>query len=111
MQEMQRHPDSGYKLLFETDQLTDESKIIVLQHHERFDGKGYPKKLRGEDIHIYGRICTIADVFNALTTDRPYKRKMQPFEALKLMRERMIHHFQKDLFERFVLLFNAASHA
>ena len=109
MNEMQKHPSSGYKLLLETNQLTDESKIIVLQHHERFDGAGYPKRLRGQDIHIYGRICAIADVFDALTTDRPYRQKMKPFDALKLMREQMIHHFQKDLFERFVLLFKAPS--
>ncbi|MCX5856178.1 MAG: HD-GYP domain-containing protein [Deltaproteobacteria bacterium] len=107
MNEMRRHPTAGFKLLFDTNQLTDESKIIVLQHHERIDGTGYPKKLRGSEIHIYGRICAIADVFDALTTDRPYRQKMNPFDALKLMRDEMIHHFQKDLFERFVLLFIA----
>jgi HD-GYP domain-containing protein (c-di-GMP phosphodiesterase class II) len=109
MQEMKRHPASGYKLLLETNQSTDESKIIVLQHHEKMDGTGYPQRLAGEQIHIYGRICAIVDVYNALTTDRPYKPRMQAFDALKLMREQMIHHFQKDLFERFVLLISAAS--
>jgi len=109
MQEIKRHPDSGYRLLHKTNQLTDESRIIVLQHHEKFDGTGYPKRLIGQEIHIYGRICAIVDVFNALTTDRPYKRRMQPFDALNLMREQMIHHFQKDLLERFVLLVKAAS--
>lgn len=105
MHEMRRHPALGYKLLHETNQLTEESKTIVLQHHERPDGTGYPKGLRGNEIHIYGRICAIADVYNALTTDRPYRKKMTPFEALKLMRDEMLHHFQKDLFEQFVLLF------
>jgi HD-GYP domain-containing protein (c-di-GMP phosphodiesterase class II) len=104
MREMRRHPFLGFKLLDETNQLTDESRIIVLQHHERADGKGYPKGLRGQDIHIYGRICAIADVYNALTTDRPYRKKMTPFEGLTIMREEMIHHFQKDLFEQFILL-------
>lgn len=105
MHEMRRHPALGYKLLHETNQLTEESKTIVLQHHERPDGTGYPRGLRGNEIHIYGRICAIADVYNALTTDRPYRKKMKPFEALKLMRDEMLHHFQKDLFEQFVLLF------
>jgi HD-GYP domain-containing protein (c-di-GMP phosphodiesterase class II) len=104
MNEMRRHPSLGFKLLNETSQLTDESKIIVLQHHERNDGKGYPKGLRGNEIHIYGRICAIADVYNALTTDRPYRKKMTPFDGLRLMSEEMIHFFQRDLFERFVLL-------
>ena len=107
MQEMRRHPSLGFKLLHETKQLTEESKIIVLQHHERFDGKGYPKGLRGKDIHIYGRICSIADVYDALTSKRPYRRMLPPFEALKIMHDEMIDHFQKDLFQKFVMLFKA----
>lgn len=107
MKEIRRHPSLGFKLLHDTRQLTDESKIIVLQHHERVDGTGYPKGLRGDDIHVYARLCSIADVYDALTSDRPYRKKMAPFHALKLMREEMMHHFQRDLFERFVLLFRA----
>ena len=107
MREMRRHPALGFKMLFETNQLTEESKTIVLQHHERDDGTGYPKGLRGNEIHIYGRICAIADVYDALTTDRPYRKKMKPFDALKLMQDKMLNHFQADLFERFVLLFKS----
>jgi HD-GYP domain-containing protein (c-di-GMP phosphodiesterase class II) len=108
MRDMRRHPALGYKLLYETNQLTAESKTIVLQHHERADGGGYPKGLRGNEIHIYGRICAIADVYDALTTNRPYRNKMKPFDALKLMHSEMLHHFQKELFERFVLLFKGS---
>jgi HD-GYP domain-containing protein (c-di-GMP phosphodiesterase class II) len=105
MQEMKRHPSLGYKLLHETRQLTEEAKTIVLQHHERVDGSGYPKGLRGGDIHVYGRLCSIADVYDALTSDRPYRKKMPPFAALKIMQDEMIHHFQKDIFQTFVLMF------
>jgi HD-GYP domain-containing protein (c-di-GMP phosphodiesterase class II) len=105
MRQIRRHPQLGFKLLQDTRQLTDESKIIALQHHERVDGAGYPKGLRGNDIHVYARICSIADVYDALTSDRPYRKKMTPFDALKLMHAEMTHHFQRDLFERFVLLF------
>jgi HD-GYP domain-containing protein (c-di-GMP phosphodiesterase class II) len=105
MREMRRHPGLGFTLFKDTRQLTEESRIIVLQHHERFDGRGYPKGLRGQDIHIYARICAIADVYDALTSNRPYRKPMAPFDALKLMREEMINHFQKDLFEKFVMLF------
>ena len=104
-EQLRRHPDLGYKILLETDQLTDECKKIVMQHHERFDGTGYPLKLKGDDIHLYGRICSVADVYDSLTSDRPYRQKIPPFSALKLMKEEMIAHFQKDLFEQFVLLF------
>jgi HD-GYP domain-containing protein (c-di-GMP phosphodiesterase class II) len=107
MQEMRRHPSLGFKLLHETRQLTEEAKTIVLQHHERIDGSGYPKGLHGGDIHVYGRICSIADVYDALTSDRPYRKKMQPFAALKIMQDEMIHHFQNDLFQKFVMMFKA----
>ncbi len=108
MDQMRQHPDLGHKILLETRQLTDECKKIVLQHHERFDGTGYPNRLKGKDIHLYGRICSIADVFDALTSDRPYRQKLGVFPALKIMRDEMIEHFHKDLFERFVLLFSKA---
>ena len=95
---MRRHPALGFKLLHETRQLTEEAKTIVLQHHERVDGTGYPKGIRGGDIHIYGRICSIADVYDALTSDRSYRKKLLPFAALKIMQDEMIHHFQKTCF-------------
>jgi HD-GYP domain-containing protein (c-di-GMP phosphodiesterase class II) len=102
MREIRRHPSLGFKVLHEARQLTRESKTVVLQHHERDDGMGYPGKLRGKEIHLYGKICAIADVYDALTTDRPYRARMRPYDALALMKNEMIDHFQKDLFEKFV---------
>jgi response regulator RpfG family c-di-GMP phosphodiesterase len=99
------HPDLGYKILTETKHLTEECRIIVLQHHERQDGNGYPQRLTGEAIHLYGRICSIADVYDALTADRSYQKKMDTFGALKLMKEKLLNHFHQDLFEKFVMLF------
>ncbi len=58
---------------------------LVGQHHERFDGSGYPKGLRKNDIHPFGAILSICDVFDSLTIDRPYRSKVSSFEALKLM--------------------------
>ena len=106
MDEMRKHPSLGFELLNETKQINDESRLIVLQHHERADGTGYPQKMRGNEIHIYGRICSVADVFDALVSKRPYKKKLEPFEALKVMKNEMLDHFHKDIFEKFVLLFN-----
>ena len=105
MQEMRRHPSMGFKLLNETKQINEENRMVVLQHHERANGMGYPQKLRGEEIHIYGRICSVADVFDALISKRPYKKKLESFEALKIMKEEMIAHFHKEIFDKFVLLF------
>jgi HD-GYP domain-containing protein (c-di-GMP phosphodiesterase class II) len=107
--EMRTHPEQGFKILSEADQLSEECKVIVMQHHERYDGTGYPLGLKGDNIHLYGRICSIADVFDALTSERPYKTKLNPFAALKLMKEEMINHFQKEIFEEFVCLFKSSS--
>jgi HD-GYP domain-containing protein (c-di-GMP phosphodiesterase class II) len=102
---MRKHPGMGFKLLTDTKQINDESRLIVLQHHERHNGTGYPRRMRGEDIHVYGRICSIADVFDALVSKRPYKEQLKPFEALKIMKDEMLDHFHKEIFEKFVLLF------
>jgi HD-GYP domain-containing protein (c-di-GMP phosphodiesterase class II) len=99
------HPDHGYAILSETNQLTEECKIIVVQHHERQDGSGYPQRLRGDEIHDYGRICSIADVYDALTAERSYKKKLDTFSALKVMKEQLLDHFHQEIFEKFVLLF------
>jgi HD-GYP domain-containing protein (c-di-GMP phosphodiesterase class II) len=105
MAQMKKHPAAGFRIMQDTGQLTNECIKIVLQHHERYDGTGYPQGLSGKEIHVYGRICSIADVFDALTTERPYRKKLDPFQALMIMKNEMVHHFQKDLFEQFVMLF------
>lgn len=105
MAQMRRHPEFGYDILTKTNQLTEECRTIVLHHHERYEGNGYPLGLKGDDIHLYGRICSLADVYDALNSDRPYRNGLGPFAALKVMKEEMINHFQKDLFEKFVLMF------
>lgn len=104
MKVMHNHPAFGFKILQNAHQLSEECKTIVLQHHERYDGTGYPKQLRGEEIHLYGKICALADVFDALTSNRPYRKKMDLFDALILMKKEMINHFQKDLYEKFVFM-------
>jgi len=76
-----------------------------MQHHEREDGSGYPRGLKGDQIHTYGRVCCIADVYDALTAERSYKAKLSSFEALKLMKEKMLNHFQKIFSRNVVLLF------
>lgn len=101
---MRKHPEYGYEILAQTNQLTEECRTIVLHHHERYDGSGYPLGLKGDDIHLYGRLCSLADVYDALKSDRPYRNGLGPFAALKIMKEEMLSHFQKELFEKFVLL-------
>ena len=104
-QVMRDHPSKGNKLLADAKQLTRECGVIVMQHHEREDGSGYPLRLSHDEIHLYGRICSIADVYDALTSTRAYKKKLPPFDALAVMKNEMFHHFNRELFGSFVTLF------
>ena len=71
--EMRRHPDIGYDMIRSIEFLNTPA-AIVLSHQERFDGKGYPRGLRGEEIHIGARIFAVADTLDAMTSDRPYRK-------------------------------------
>jgi len=103
---IKNHPQEGYELLKKFNKLTMEAKVIVLQHHERFDGNGYPKGLKGDKIHLYSKICCIADVFDALTSKRTYKKALSSFKALKIMKEEMQNEFDPLFFKKFVILFS-----
>jgi HD-GYP domain-containing protein (c-di-GMP phosphodiesterase class II) len=103
---MRKHPYEGYKLLEKYNSLTDEAKYIVMEHHERHDGRGYPRKLQGGQIHLYSKICCIADVFDALTSRRPYKKPHTSFHALQIMKNEMYDEFDPDFFSKFVFLFS-----
>ena len=104
-QHIKTHPYMGYKILQDAKALKEESRIIVLQHHENYDGTGYPNRLKARDIHEYARICSIADVFDALTTDRVYKKAIGAFDALRLMKNEMLLNFDAEIFKVFVQLF------
>ncbi len=81
-QQMQCHPETGRDLLNHTDlTFLKAAGIIASQHHERWDGKGYPEGLVGENIHIFGRIVAIADVFDALLNERIYKKAWNPADV------------------------------
>jgi putative two-component system response regulator len=74
---------------------------MVRGHHERWDGRGYPDRLAGEDISLSARITCVADVFDALTTDRPYRPAFGADEAMAMMVANSGKMFDRDLFARF----------
>jgi len=76
-------------------------EIIAMSHHERWDGKGYPKGLRKENIPIFGRICAVADVFDALTSKRPYKEAFSNEKALKILSEESGTHLDPKIVKVF----------
>jgi putative two-component system response regulator len=76
-------------------------QVIALQHHEKWDGSGYPNGLAGKNIHIFGRIVMILDVFDALMSERPYKKAFPLEETMRIMREGGGTFFDPDLFALF----------
>lgn len=71
--QIKTHPKTGYDLIQQSRELPEASAQIALQHHERYNGQGYPRKLTGFHIHEYARIAAIADVFDAMTSEKPYR--------------------------------------
>ena len=99
---MKTHTIIGAQILDNSDSpLLHVGKIIALSHHEKWDGHGYPYGLRGEQIPLPGRICAVADVFDALTSKRPYKEPYSNDEALKIMRDGRGTHFDPRILDIF----------
>ncbi len=99
---MRRHPEIGAEIIGKhTDPLLDAARTIALTHHERFDGSGYPSALTGEDIPLFGRIVAIADVFDALMSQRPYKPALPIEETRVVMSRSTGTHFDPRLMATF----------
>lgn len=99
--EIKRHPVYGKECLADVPAVPDESKLIVFQHHENFDGTGYPAKIAGDTISPLARIVTIADVFDALTTKRSYHSAITPAEAINTMFGMQPGKFDPEIFKSF----------
>ena len=101
--EIQRHAEIGHMILSGSgSELLELAATIALNHHERWDGAGYPRGLKGEAIPIEGRIAAIADVFDALTSDRPYRPAMSLGEALGILRGGRGTHFDPAVLDAFL---------
>lgn len=95
---MRRHPQIGAEIIGEHDSsLLKSARIISMTHHEKWDGSGYPNQLRGEEIPLIGRIVSVVDVFDALTSDRPYKKAWSVEEAVNLLQRESGRHFDPEL--------------
>jgi HD-GYP domain-containing protein (c-di-GMP phosphodiesterase class II) len=75
---------------------------VAGQHHEKYDGNGYPNGLVGEEIALFARICKVTDVYDALTTHRSYKKALSPFDALVVMRKQMESEFDLEILGKFI---------
>ncbi|MBL9106512.1 MAG: two-component system response regulator [Myxococcales bacterium] len=99
---MKGHAEIGYRILVGSDASPLKmAATIAYTHHEKWDGNGYPRGLRGEEIPLHGRIAAVADVFDALTSARPYKPAWKLEDALELMRTNRGAHFDPNLVDAF----------
>ncbi|MBL8489405.1 MAG: HD-GYP domain-containing protein [Rhodocyclaceae bacterium] len=95
------HPEEGHKLLLEGRNILGTTLDVCLHHHEKMDGSGYPHRLPGDQISLFARMGAVCDVYDAVTSNRPYKSGWDPAESLKRMAE-WKGHFDDTIFQAFV---------
>ncbi len=99
---MKTHSNLGYQMLkHSTRPILKAAALVAKEHHEKWDGSGYPQRKSGEDIHIFGRITALADVFDALGSDRCYKKAWKDEDIFALLKEQSGKHFEPKLIELF----------
>ncbi len=100
---MQQHTIMGARILGDSrSELLKAGEVIAISHHEQWNGNGYPNGLKGEDIPIMGRICAVADVFDAVTTKRPYKKAMPNEAACEIVKNKRGSHFDPQVVDLFL---------
>ncbi|MDE3069296.1 MAG: HD domain-containing protein [Acidobacteriota bacterium] len=106
---VETHAEEGYRLLHRSSSsILEMAATIALSHHERWDGSGYPRGLAREEIPIEGRIVAVTDVFDALTSDRVYRKAYSIEEAVALMRDQRGRHFDPELLDAFLEVIGAS---
>lgn len=100
--EIKRHTQYGYDMLANVDGISHEVKEVIRDHHERINGSGYPGRLKQAEIGLFSRIVMIADVFDAMTSDRIYKQGATPYEAIKVIRSMSGFLFDPEVTKAFL---------
>ena len=99
---MRKHVEYSRTILEQTHGITDTAITLAAQHHERVDGTGYPLGLKGEEISYYAKAVAIADVYDAMTSNRCYQENYLPTEVLKKLYEWSSYHYDRTLVEQFI---------
>jgi putative nucleotidyltransferase with HDIG domain len=99
---IKQHPEAGYQILRRSDQANAMALDVCRHHHEKIDGTGYPQGLSGDQISLYARMGAICDVYDAVTSNRPYKRGWCPSESIHKMAGWCGSHFDERIFQAFV---------
>lgn len=100
--EMKKHTAFAADILADTQDISDTSRRVAMEHHEKFDGSGYHSKLSGKDINYFARIAAVADVYDAMTSNRVYTKGMPPEEALKKIYLSRGAHFDPEFVDRLI---------
>lgn len=98
---IKKHTEFGFEILRSQSSISLLAAHCAFQHHEKIDGSGYPRKLKGDQIHPYAKIMAIADVFDALTSNRAYRKAMLPHEAMEIIFAGANTHFDASLIQTF----------
>jgi len=96
------HPETGSTILLDNPLVSAITMDVVLHHHEKMDGTGYPHKLKGDSISIFAKMGAVCDVYDAITSNRPYKKGWPPAESVRKMAEWSKGHFDEKIFQAFV---------
>ena len=99
---MKSHPVAGHRILLASDNISPVSLDVCLHHHEKVDGSGYPKRFKADEISLHAKMGAVCDVYDAITSNRPYRMGWDPAEALRKMAEWSEGHFDKSVFQMFV---------
>jgi len=99
---IKRHPAEGHRLLVESNSISAIVLDVCLHHHEKIDGSGYPDRLAGDAISLFAKMGAVCDVYDAITSNRPYKAGWDPAESIRKMTEWSKSHFDERVFQAFI---------
>ncbi|MGE4233128.1 MAG: HD-GYP domain-containing protein [Bacteriovoracia bacterium] len=102
---MKKHALFGYEMIKDNTNIGTRAKLAVLQHHEDSNGTGYPLGLKGDQVDLFAKIVCLADIYNALTTNRSYSTAKPPFEAFRIIKDKMFFKVDPKLFEALVKIY------
>jgi HD-GYP domain-containing protein (c-di-GMP phosphodiesterase class II) len=99
---MRAHPVMGYQIISKEMKYPEEIALVALQHHEHWDGRGYPRSLKGEDITLFARIVAVADSYEAMVSERPYRNSIIGYNAMKTVLSDNGKHFDPQVLKAFL---------
>jgi HD-GYP domain-containing protein (c-di-GMP phosphodiesterase class II) len=102
LQQVKTHPVHSYRIITKEIKLSEEIGLTALQHQERWDGQGYPKGLAGKDIMVYARIVAVADAFEAMVSERPYRDSMIGYTAMRAILSDNGRRFDPEILKIFI---------